>query len=486
RRQLHMCIREMDSAAAMNTAINDLKNTKLNKNDTASSAYIANSFKVPRVDTDVNTLPGVFTGTIKEQMKTSANLPTSEYYHVITLEGGDANYNTQLAIGMTTTAMYYRNRQNGTWSAWYEIVLGQIVNGLFELQRGVRFKGSIITLDSFRVNAGNKIRMWSDNEGGNLEIESPDGVKAQMDLCGNVFRIYMQKSDGSLVFPFNINPSNGYVNIPYLSSTGEISTNKLSIGNVIVNKDGDFQHASNNKKDGWGILNNAGQVKFGVTYEDGTLFAGNAIIIPDSNGGIFYFGGSINPDRQYPMLKITQFTNSLQILPTQANTCTIGHTEIPLEAVTAKNIYNSSGLITSSDRNKKKDFAEITEDFAEQIIDGLIPTSFKYRDGDSGRTHYGLVAQYVEKLLEELGIDSKDFAPLIKKHPAKEVENEDGSRTLVTDYDAEPEYFLRYEGFIGLIIKYIQGLKQENKEMKDKMSQLEDRLELLESKLNSI
>lgn len=316
-------------------------------------------------------------------------------------------------------------------------------NGNVTTPGNLTSNGDIKTTGSNKLHAGAKVRAWTDNEGGNIEIESADGINIyQMDALNGAFRIYQCVSGTPEYFPLVIKEKVIKAISLELSEALKVAK-KGEIGNMLVYKD-------------------------------------------TSSSSIFYIGGVGASANSYPHLKVTQFSNSFQILPTVSGKITIGHTDVPFEAITAKNIYNSSGLITSSDRNKKKDFKVITQEFAGQVIDGLNPTSFKYKDGDSGRTHYGMVAQDIEKLLKELGIDSKDFAPLVKEYPKKEVENEDGSISLETDYEAEPEYFLRYEGFIGLIIKYIQGLKQQNAELEDKMSRLGGRLEILESKLSNI
>ncbi len=137
-----------------------------------------------------------------------------------------------------------------------------------------------------------------------------------------------------------------------------------------------------------------------------------------------------------------------------------------------KSLYAGSNLITSSDRNKKTDINEITSAFAESIIDGIVPKSFKYRDGNSGRTHFGMIAQDIEDLINSLGIDSKDFSLLVKDYSEKTA---DGETNKVA------EYGLRYEGFIALVIKYIQCLKKRNLEAESKITNLENRIEKLEN-----
>ena len=142
-----------------------------------------------------------------------------------------------------------------------------------------------------------------------------------------------------------------------------------------------------------------------------------------------------------------------------------------------QSLYAGSNLITSSDRNKKTDIDEITSAFAEEIIDGIIPKSFKYLDGDSGRTHFGMIAQDIEGLIDSLGIDSKDFSLLVKDYSEKASDDETKKNT---------EYGLRYEGFIAFIIKYIQCLKKKNIESENKIANLEQRIENLEALVTSI
>lgn len=76
---------------------------------------------LPRVSQDANTLPGANRGIWHEYSSGAANLPSLHYYHVFTGQGSDGNYNTQLALGMTTNGIYYRNRNAGTWGGWTKV-----------------------------------------------------------------------------------------------------------------------------------------------------------------------------------------------------------------------------------------------------------------------------------------------------------------------------------------------------------------------------
>ena len=106
-----------------------------------------------------------------------------------------------------------------------------------------------------------------------------------------------------------------------------------------------------------------------------------------------------------------------------------------------KNIYAANGVIQTSDRRKKRDIEYGLSQY-DGFFDRLRPSSYKLVGGD--RTHTGLVAQDIESLLAECGIDTMDFAGFVKS------EREDG-----TGYD----YGLRYSEFIPLLIEQVQNLK---------------------------
>ena len=79
----------------------------------------------------------------------------------------------------------------------------------------------------------------------------------------------------------------------------------------------------------------------------------------------------------------------------------------------------------------------------DDFFDGLRPASYKMLHGTSGRTHYGMIAQDVEELMQVLGMDSKDFAGFVK-----------------SEKNEETYYGLRYGEFIALCIDQIQRLKK--------------------------
>ena len=128
-----------------------------------------------------------------------------------------------------------------------------------------------------------------------------------------------------------------------------------------------------------------------------------------------------------------------------------------------RDIYSSNGTIQTSDAAEKKEIADLDSDLTRDLIMGLRPVSFKFINGTSGRTHYGLIAQEVEKLVNDLGISNKDFAPLIKS----QKEDEEGNVI-----EGEYVYGLRYSEFIGSLVKMCQNLQNEVDELKAEVAAL--------------
>lgn len=78
-----------------------------------------------------------------------------------------------------------------------------------------------------------------------------------------------------------------------------------------------------------------------------------------------------------------------------------------------KAYINSSGLTNSSDERLKSDIEDMDNKYI-KIADSLKPKTFKYKDDNSSKTNVGFIAQDLETIISELGIDSENFAPLGK------------------------------------------------------------------------
>lgn len=150
-----------------------------------------------------------------------------------------------------------------------------------------------------------------------------------------------------------------------------------------------------------------------------------------------------------------------------------------------RNIYATNGTIQTSDRTKKTNINSLEAQKVQAFIHGLNPVSYKMIDGTSGRTHYGLIAQDVEELMNALNMDSSDFAGFIKS-PKKTIKYEDENGTKLENpieevIENEYDYALRYDEFIAPLIKVVQeqqktieNQQKEIEELKKEMKKLQE------------
>lgn len=154
-------------------------------------------------------------------------------------------------------------------------------------------------------------------------------------------------------------------------------------------------------------------------------------------------------------------------------------------------IYSTSGTISTSDKNEKNTIIDIEPEQAEKLVMGLKPVTYKFNDGTSGRTHWGMISQDIEELLPQIGMSDLDFAGFIKSPktedyyedvPETVTDEETGEEKTVTRkelktriVEGEYIYSLRYDEFIAPLICMVQ---RQQKQIED----LERRLSALESK----
>lgn len=181
-----------------------------------------------------------------------------------------------------------------------------------------------------------------------------------------------------------------------------------------------------------------------------TIYAGQTSSASHAENNIdagYYFDPSISTKVLPRTITsgITQYGFCIQdnLLPYDNNSWNIGSTNLKWDT-----IYARVGTIQTSDRNEKK-YIEVIDDKYSQLFDKLNPVTYKFNDGH--RTHVGLIAQEVEQALTEVGIDSEDFAGFVKDNKT----------------DGSDSYGLRYDEFIGILIKEVQNLKQEVERLKN-------------------
>lgn len=120
-------------------------------------------------------------------------------------------------------------------------------------------------------------------------------------------------------------------------------------------------------------------------------------------------------------------------------------------------VYAASGTINTSDETKKKDIVRDISRYND-FFDGLMPCSYRFIDGTSGRIHLGMIAQDIEKTMMKCGISDMDFAGFIKS-PKEDAEG--------NTIDGEYDYALRYAEFIPMLIWQVQKLKARVAELEE-------------------
>jgi hypothetical protein len=128
-------------------------------------------------------------------------------------------------------------------------------------------------------------------------------------------------------------------------------------------------------------------------------------------------------------------------------------------------IYATNTTIQSSDERMKDNIKESS--LGLDFISKLNPVQYKWKDYDyikkgkpherdkdrtltktHKRTHYGLIAQEVEKVITDSGMTTEDFAPIC--------------------YDKDSDrYSMRYGEYVGILIKAVQELSAEVEKLKE-------------------
>ena len=158
-----------------------------------------------------------------------------------------------------------------------------------------------------------------------------------------------------------------------------------------------------------------------------------------SKDGIFtnIFGDWKQDSTYNYALKWTSGTTNRSVYPSSTNAINLGSSSYQYNNVYAKQFYQNGTAISTSDKRKKKTIKDIAKKYID-FFKKLRPVSFKFKDGESDRTHTGFIAQECEEAAGEAGIDNKDLAFLC--------------------IDEDGNYGLRYEELIAIQTKVIQDL----------------------------
>ncbi|MBP3617936.1 MAG: tail fiber domain-containing protein [Lachnospiraceae bacterium] len=160
-----------------------------------------------------------------------------------------------------------------------------------------------------------------------------------------------------------------------------------------------------------------------------------------------------NPTEWYSNSSSRKITfNGATLLPDLSNYISLGTSGKMFASGYFANLYLNGTAVSTSDKRKKKFIKNLPEKFTEFFMK-LRPVTFKYKNGTSGRSHMGFIAQEVEQAMMDTGITREEFGGLVIQ--------ENG------------QYGLRYEEFIAIQTGIIQGLYRKVEELERKVTEFE-------------
>ena len=451
----------------------------------------------------------------------------------------DGSFIRQFAFSSWGNIFKTRQKINGTWSAWTQIIdnTGGTINGP-------------LTVNSSIKTADGKVDIWTDGEGGNISIYSDVDRYWQIDAVGGNLRFYTTPiSEWDYTTPLWLTKDNVY-GTNFVENGVSLSNKYLSLNGGRVNG----QIYANNSSSSYPLIldNNAGGANSEVSFIVASGGNGYWVVGKGVGGTGDAFGiwnqqtnslpFCIRSDNviviNYPLyakffcltdnlwnIGVTDDSNNMSIYPVTgasyglgfyaySNPTTIirpqvdnflflGHSSYRFAEIRSVNVYISSGTAVTSDKNYKNTINELDETISTNFIMALKPSSFKYNDGQSGRLHYGLIAQDVEEAMNENNISTQDFAGLVIEKLTKPVErqavDENGepkykdvldeagnpvidketgetvTEPVIEEYleeTGEIKYDLRYDEFIAPMIKVIQKQNNEITELKREIEEL--------------
>lgn len=102
---------------------------------------------------------------------------------------------------------------------------------------------------------------------------------------------------------------------------------------------------------------------------------------------------------------------------------------------------------TPSDVRSKENIEDLNVDFPREFFKSIRPVSFNFKKDKTKKTHFGLIAQELEEILENLGQDNTDLIG--------EVENEEKTK------------YIDYPGLIGICLSAIKDLYKRVEELEE-------------------
>lgn len=376
-----------------------------------------------------------------------------------TIDGGKITTGTITADAIATNAIVSKNYVQGEKGSFLNLADGTFDSRYFKWDVNGKITATSGKIGDWNIQSGSiqtnntngfrgismnrneiKFYSWYDTDKENFVGGLTTSVVASGEIKDRRFDIYSdygdklslcyKKENDSLLYPsIQINRNN----------EGSIYLFEKIDSDIVLCNNARIRNPNNQELTIWGNTEGRG-MKFGVDY--------------NSDGSVRH-GWNFRPCHSSGAVNVPD----------------LGTSDNPWDA-----LYVRSGVSETSDRNRKNTIKELDEELCVKLTQLLKPSSYILNDGNSGRTHYGFIAQDVEETINTLGIDAKNFAALIKSQKSEiyssPLSDEDDIKTMIEDYENEYEYSLRYNEFIPIAFKSLQYCLKEIKNLKNEIQSL--------------
>ena len=152
--------------------------------------------------------------------------------------------------------------------------------------------------------------------------------------------------------------------------------------------------------------------------------------------------------------------------PSESNIFDVNMTSTFRKNVSVLGTLTTNGTSSSSDERIKFDF--ISLDAWDSFYDSIEPIAFKLKTEDSNKYHIGFKAQQIESALVSTGLNTENFAGLIKKKFDPDTVDPANLKVYISSgiKPGDNEYGLIYTEFVALNTFEIQKLKKQVEELK--------------------
>ena len=154
-----------------------------------------------------------------------------------------------------------------------------------------------------------------------------------------------------------------------------------------------------------------------------------------------------------------------------------------------KQLFAGTATINTADERLKQNVTPISDEVLD-VWENIEWKQFKFKDAiaekgeEKTRLHTGLIAQDIDRLYKSNNLDISKYGLFCYDEWKEEEEILDDKGNIVQEYSpAGNQYSLRYEEALCMEAAY---QRRENRRLKDRVSELENKVLQLEDKLNQL